>query len=286
VKYAFISTQRKHHHVNTLCRVLMASRSGFYRWLKSHLSNRKKRDIQLKKEILRIHAEFKQIYGSPRIHASLLRISERCGKKRVARLMRELGIRSIIKKKHKVTTNSQHRRPVAPNLLNRQFNPNRLNKAWASDITYIRTNEGWLYLAVIMDLFSRKIVGWATSDRINDKLIKQALIKAIRVRKPKPGLLFHSDQGKQYASEEIQSCMDRAKITCSMSNKGDCYDNAVVESFFDSLKSEWTFHKRYQTREEAGNSLFEYIEFFYNRRRLHSSIGYLSPMEYEAISVN
>lgn len=286
MKYAFITTQRKHHQVNTLCRVLKASRSGFYRWLKSPLSNRKKRDIQLKKEILKIHVEYKQIYGSPRIHATLRYIGQRCGKKRVARLMRELQIRSIIKKKYKITTNSRHLRPVAPNLLNRQFNPKRLNETWASDITYIRTNEGWLYLAVIMDLYSRKIVGWATSDRINDNLIKQALVKAVINRKPKPGLMFHSDQGKQYASEEIQSYLNRAKMTCSMSNKGDCYDNAVVESFFDSLKSEWTFHKRYQTREEAKNSLFEYIEFFYNRKRLHSSIGYLSPMEYEAISVN
>lgn len=286
MKYAFIHKQRKHHHVNLLCRVLKASRSGFYRWLKSDMSNHKKRDIELKKEILTVFAETKQIYGSPRIHASLQNNGEKCSKKRVVRLMQELKIRSKIKKKFKVTTDSRHKRAVAPNHLNRDFNPDQKNLVWASDITYIRTHEGWLYLSVIMDLFSRKIVGWSTSDRINDKLVIQALKKAVETRKPKAGLYFHSDQGKQYASEEIQSFLQNHEIVCSMSNKGDCWDNAVIESFFDSIKSEWVFHESYKTRQQAYQSLFEYIEFFYNRKRLHSTIGYLSPVEYEAISVN
>ena len=200
--------------------------------------------------------------------------------------MRELGIRSIVKKKHKLTANSRHNRPVAPNHLNREFNPDQINHTWASDITYIRTHEGRLYLSVVMDFYSRKIVGWAASDRINDDLVKHALVKAIASRKPGPGLLFHSDLGKQYVSNEIQSCLNRHKMICSMSYKGDCWDNSVVESLVDSLKSEWTYHKKYQAREQAIHSLFEYIEFFYNRKRLHSTLGYLSPVEYEAIPVN
>ncbi len=286
MKYAYIVKHRKYHQTKTLCTVLNASKSGFYRWLKSDMSNHRKRDIELKQGILNAFAESKQIYGSPRIHATLRTDGEKCSKKRIVRLMQELEIRSIVKKKHKVTTNSRHKRSTAPNLLNREFNPDQKNKVWASDITYIRTHEGWLYLSVVMDLYSRKIVGWTTSDRLTDDLVKRALEKAVESRKPKPGLLFHSDRGIQYASNEIQSYLVKNKMTCSMSNRGDCWDNSVVESFFDSLKSEWTFHKSYQTRKQAHHSLFEYIEFFYNRKRLHSTIGYLSPENYEAISLN
>ena len=200
--------------------------------------------------------------------------------------MQELEIRSIVKKKHKVATNSRHKRPIAPNLPNREFYPDRKNRAWASDITYIRTHEGWLYLSVVMDLYSRKIVGWTTSDRLTDDPIKQALEKAVKTRKPKPGLPFHSDRGIRYASNGIRSFPVEHRMTCSMSNKGDCWDNAVIESFFDSPKSEWTYRRKYHTRRQAQHSLFEYIEFFYDRKRLHSTIGYLSPENYETVSLN
>ena len=263
-----------------------ASRSAFYRWLKSPVSERKERDIHLKREILITYAESHKIYGYPRIHKSLSSKGEKCGKKRVARLMKELSIRSRIKRKFKTTTNSNHNKPVAKNLLDRNFKPTSPNDVWASDITYIRTHEGWLYLAVVMDLYSRKIVGWSASNRIDAKLVKEALLKVIKDRKPKAGFLLHSDQDVEYASEEIQNTLLNSEVACSMCKKGDCYDNAVVESFFDSLKSKWTFRKKYESRIEAKQSLFEYIEFFYNRSRPHSTLGYLSSVSFDSCSIN
>jgi len=276
----------KHQSVKSLCRALNASRSAFYRWLKSPISDRKERDIHLKRKILLTYTESHKIYGYLRIHKSLYYDGEKCGKKRVARLMKELSICSKIKRKYKVTTNSNHNKPVAKNLIERDFQPGSPNDVWASDITYIRTREGWLYLAVVMDLFSRKIVGWSVSNRIDANLVEEALLKAIKERRPKAGLLFHSDRGAQYASEKIQNILLNNDIACSMSRKGDCYDNAVVESFFNSLKSEWTYHKTYETRIKAKQSLFEYIEIFYNRSRLHSTLGYLSPVSFESCSIN
>lgn len=221
-----------------MCRSLPASRSVYYQWLKNPMSEHKKRDIQLKQKILTEYAKSKRVYGSPRIHAALKNQDEACGKKRVVCLMKELQIRSVIKNKFKTTTNSKHNKPVADNLLNRNFNPAEPNNTWVSDITYIRTKDGWLYLSVVIDLFSRRVIGWSTSKRMTTSFVIKSLENTIRGRKPKTGLLFHSDQGVQCASEEIQNFLSKHKIICSMSRKGECYDNFVAESFFDSLKSE------------------------------------------------
>jgi transposase InsO family protein len=272
--------------VKTQCRCLKASRSGYYRWLKAPVSNRKKRDIQLKQKILAEYAESKRVYGSPRLHAALKHQGESLGRKRVVRLMNELQIHSVTKRKFKATTNSKHNKPVANNLLNRDFNPIQPNDTWVADITYIRTRDGWLYLSVVIDLFSRKVVGWSTSERMTAPLVIDSLEKAIKDRRPKAGLLFHSDQGVQYALDEMQNFLANNEIVYSMSIKGECYDNAVAESFFDSLKSEWLYQQELLTRTEAKQGLFEYIEIFYNRKRLHSTLGYLSPVKYESLSFN
>jgi transposase InsO family protein len=196
--------------------------------------------------------------------------------------MKEFGIRSKIKKKHKATTNSKHKLPVAENILNRDFAPERPDKAWASDITYIATGEGWLYLAVVMDLYSRKIVGWSMADHMRSDLVVDALNSALSQRRPQAGALHHSDRGVQYASNVYQAGLKEAEMVCSMSAKGECYDNAVVESFFGSLKTELVYLTQFKTRDEARKEIFEYIEVFYNRQRLHSTLGFLSPVDYEA----
>ena len=235
-KYAFIHSHRKQFGVTRLCQKLRVSKSGYYRWLRDPLGKRGAENIRLKQRIFAIFGESKRIYGSPRIHAQMKREGYVCSRKRVARLMREMGLRSIIKRKYKATTNSKHHKPVAKNHLNRQFKPIAPNQFWAGDITYIPTDEGWLYLAVVMDLHSRKIIGWSMSAWIKAGLVTQALEAAIEKREPAPGLLFHSDQGVQYASDSYRGLLDNYGIKASMSRKGNCYDNAVVESFFNSLK--------------------------------------------------
>jgi len=195
--------------------------------------------------------------------------------------MREMGLRSIIKRKYKATTNSQHNKPVAKNHLNRRFRPKRENLVWAGDITYIPTDEGWLYLSVVLDLYSRRAIRWSMSKRMTTKLIQTALKSALENRQPEAEILFHSDRGVQYASGDFQRDLAEHGIRCSMSRKGNCWDNAVVESFFNSLKQEWLPHRKFETRNEARQSVFEYIEGFYNHHRLHSTLGYKSPIEYE-----
>jgi len=206
-------------------------------------------------------------------------------KKRVERLMREAGIYAVAKKKYRATTDSKHSLPVAANSLNRNFSVNKLNQSWVADITYIYTQEGWLYLSTIMDLYSRKIVGWSMKNRITRELVSEALHMAIKRRKPPSGLLLHSDRGSQYASDSYQVLLKRYGILCSMSRKGNCWDNAVMESFYRTLKVELIYLKRYETRIEAQRDIFEYIEIFYNRERLHSSLGYNSPEEYEKMTM-
>lgn len=230
-----------------------------------------------------IHLASKGTYGSPRIHAALINQGQRCSRQKVERLMRKYGIRAKTKRRYKATTNSKHNLPVAPNTLNRQFNPKKQNKAWAGDITYIRTKEGWLYLSVVLDLFSRRVVGWAMDRTIDTQLTVDALKMALRGRKT-PGdnqMLFHSDRGSQYASKAFQGKLDDYEIECSMSRKGDCWDNSVVESFFGTLKQEHVSFFSYETRKEATSSIFEWIEGFYNSQRLHSTLGFLSPAMYE-----
>ena len=230
-----------------------------------------------------IHRESRRTYGSPRVHAELHERGVRCGENRVARLMRENGIRAKQQRAFKATTNSDHSLPVAPNRLGRQFEADAPNEKWTCDITYVSTREGWLYLAVVLDLFSRRVVGYAMRAGLSRELAMGALQMALMRRTlSSPGPLCHSDRGSQYASDDYQALLDQAGITCSMSRRGDCYDNAVTESFFGTLEVELVGHRDYQNRPEAKTDIFDYIETFYNRKRRHSALGYLSPAEYEA----
>jgi len=237
--------------------------------------------MKLKQKIMQIYSNSRKTYGSPRIYQQLLREGYSVGKKRVERLMQEMGIQALAKRKYKATTDSKHSKPVAQNHLNRDFRADRPNQAWVADITYIYTQEGWLYLATIMDLYSRKIIGWSLRNRLTKELVMAALDMALKQRKPSSSLLLHSDRGSQYASELYQTLLERNGILCSMSGKGNCWDNAVMESFYRTLKIELIYQRNYETRIEAQRDIFEYIEIFYNRERLHSSLGYYSPEEYE-----
>jgi putative transposase len=234
-------------------------------------------------EIKAVHLAKRQTYGSPRIHAELKALGLRLGEKRVARLMRAGDIRAKQKRKFKATTDSKHSHPVAPNLLARGFEASAPNQKWVADITYIPTREGWLYLAAIVDLYSRYVVGWSMSERMNRRLVLDALEMAVGRRRPGPGLLHHSDRGSQYACADYQEALKARGMICSMSRKGDCWDNAPMESFFHTLKTELVHHRDYQTRWEAKADIFEYVEVFYNRSRSHSALGFITPAEYEMI---
>lgn len=267
-----------------MCRVLEVSRGGFYQWLKRPASQRSVENGRLLLAIRAIHQESRGTYGSPRIHAQLRGTSKFHGRNRIARLMREHRIRGKQKRKFRVTTDSNHNFPLSQNVLDRKFVVEKPNKAWVADITYIGTKEGWLYLAAVMDLYSRRIVGWAMDNRICRHLVQRALCMAYFNRSPGPGLLHHSDRGSQYASGDYQKLLNSRGIVCSMSRKGNCWDNAVMESFFATLKTELVFHRSYETRKEAQSDIFEYIEVFYNRQRLHSALGYQSPVNYEQLA--
>lgn len=264
-----------------MCRVLGVSRSGFYAWLKRPKSKRAIANDRLLAEIRRAHRKSRNTYGSRRVHKQLLSESEICSKNRVARLMRQYGIKAKTKRKFRATTNSKHSFPVAENLLNRRFEVEAPNRVWTADITYIPTDEGWLYLAAVMDLGSKRIVGFSMDERMTKELAMDALKMAIHYRKPTEGLLHHSDRGVQYASNAYQYLLAKHSMVCSMSKKGDCWDNAAMESFFGSLKTECTHHRRYHSRSEARRDIFYYIEVFYNNERLHSKLGYRSPAQYE-----
>ena len=264
-----------------MCRVLSVCTSGFYMWRRNPGSKRESDNVRLVTHIKAVHKESRKTYGSPRIHAELCSRGIRCGKNRVARLMKQRGIQARHRRKFKATTDSNHHLPVHDNLLNRTFGVSAPNMSWAADITYIWTREGWLYLAVILDLFSRKIIGWSMKERLEKQLVIDAFIMALGHRKPVASLLHHSDRGSQYASKEYQALLERAGMSCSMSRKANCWDNAVVESFFSTLKREWVQGKRYRTRSEARADVFYYIETWYNRKRRHSTLGYLSPTEFE-----
>jgi putative transposase len=265
-----------------MCSVLEVSRSGYYAWVRRAESLRDQENRRLTNLIIEIHKKSRDTYGVPRIHAELKARGESCGKNRVARLMKTAGIRSKVRKKFRVTTtDSSHSLPVAPNLLDQCFVAARPNAIWAADITYIPTGEGWLFLASILDLFSRAIVGWSMDSTLKTSLVLGALRMALGRRRPGPGLIHHSDRGSQYASWEYQKMLDEHGILCSMSRKGNCYDNAVKESFFHTLKTELVHEAHYATRAMARASLFDYMETFYNRERRHSSLGYLTPEEFE-----
>ena len=281
MKYRFIDEHRIQWPVRLMCRVLQVSPGGYYGWRDRPASARQQRREALAGEIRAIHREVKQRYGSPRMHAELLARGRSCCVNTVARLMHEQGIAAKTKRKFRCTTDSSHNLPVADNLLDRQFEPAAVNRAWVADITYIPTREGWLYLAAVEDWYSRQVVGWSMGERISSRLVVDALEMALSRRLPGQGLVAHSDRGSQYASDHYQRLLGRHGITCSMSRRGDCWDNAPMESFFASLKKELVHHEDYRSRAEARASLFEYIEVFYNRVRRHSALGYLSPVEYE-----
>ena len=267
-----------------MCRILSVSRSGFYRWCKQYPSRRQKENEQLLALIRQIHRESKCNYGSPRITDALRNRGFNYNHKRVARLMRIHQIRSKRNRKYKVTTQSKHQRAVAANLIKRDFSVNQPNRLWTSDITYVRTQEGWLYLAVFLDAYSRRIVGWSMNHRLSDQLIINAFKQAWQHRQPLPGLIVHSDRGSQYCSCCFKELLDTHRYRQSMSSTGNCYDNAITESFFATLKVELIYDERYRTRNQARRSIFKYIEIFYNRNRIHSSIGGLSPDQFEKMN--
>ena len=267
--------------VRRRCELLGISRSALYAWYRRRPSRRARTNTRLVEEIARIHAQVDRCYGSPRMRDELVARGFGCGANRVARLMRVYGIRAKQTRRYRPTTDAQHAYPVAPNRLDRQFTVAGPNRVWASDITYIWTREGWLYLAVVLDLFSRRIVGWHLHRRLTAPLALEALHTALRTRRPASGWLHHSDRGSQYASCDYQRTLNAHGGRCSMSRTGNCWDNAVVESFFHSLKVERIRHRHYRTRAEAYADVHDYIERFYNRIRRHSTLGNVSPVMYE-----
>jgi putative transposase len=285
VIFRFMRDHQTEFPVFVMSRVLGVSRSGYYLWLRNPESPREEEDKAISQEIQVIYRDSHGTYGSPRVYREMKRRGRNIGRKRIARLMRKGGLRAKTRRKFKVTTDSKHNFPVAPNLLNRNFTPAEPNRAWASDITYIRTAEGWLYLAVVMDLFSRAIIGWSMSERMTRSLVIDALRMAVKRNHPSPGLLHHSDRGSQYASFDYQAVLGKYGMICSMSRKGNCWDNAPVESFFSTLKKEHVFHHDFVSRNQARQSIFLYIEQFYNRKRIHSALGYRTPSEMEKIKL-
>jgi putative transposase len=284
VRYAFIRDELAGAFpLGAACAALGVSRGGYYAWLGRRPSARAARRAELAEKVEAVHAANRRVYGSPRVHAALVAQGERVCENTVARVMRDNGIRARPKRKFVPrTTDGRHAHPVAENVLGRQFAADLPDRKWAADITYVPTGEGWLYLAGVIDLCSRKVVGWSMADHMETGLVADALSMALARRAPAAGLLHHSDRGAQYASEDYQRLLAEHGIGVSMSGRGDCWDNAVMESFWGTLKAELVNHERYATRAEARASIFEYVEVFYNRQRLHSSLGYTSPEAFEA----
>ena len=280
----FIQDHINIFHLNRMCYVLEVSRSGYYAWIKRPLSTTEISNKDLTEKIISIFQKSKKRYGCLRITAELQSQGIRCSKNRVARLMKKHGIKSKTRRKFKVTTNSKHKLPVAENLVEMKFNPEKANRLWTTDITYIWTREGWIYLVVVLDLWSRKVISWKVSETMTETLVTEAVSKAIRLRKPESGLVLHSDRGSQYASLKLRNMLKENDILQSMSSKGNCYDNAPTESFFASLKKELIYRESFNTREEAKQAIFEYIEIFYNRYRRHSTLNYLSPVHFENLN--
>ena len=282
MKYAWIRENESEFPVQAMCNALNVVRSAYYKWRSTPQTAHDQRDKELG-ELVEI--EFKRgrgVYGEVRVLKKLQQQGIKTSRRRVGRLMRERGLVCITKKPYKVTTDSKHDKPIAKNKLKRRFNPKKPNRVYAGDITYIKTDEGWLYLAIVIDLFSRQIVGYSMADHMKTSLVNDAMTMAIWQRKPPRGLLWHTDRGSQYASKEHRDLLAQHGIRQSMSRKGNCWDNAVSESFFHTLKTELTYHHRYATREQARASIFEYIAVFYNRIRIHSANNYLSPVEFES----
>jgi transposase InsO family protein len=285
VKFAFVQRHQRRWPVIVMCRVLKVTRSGFYAWRRRPRSARARRNEHLLARIRRVHRANRELYGSPRVHRALLIGGERVSRNTVAKLMRQANIRAKTRRRFiPRTTDSAHQKPVADNKLARDFTADAVNRKWLADITYVPTGEGWLYVAAVLDCFSRRIVGWSMADHLGADLASGALKMALLRRDVAggAGLLHHSDRGVQYASDDYQQLLSERGIEVSMSGTGDCWDNAMMESFWATLKTECVHQRRYATREQAGLSIFEYVEVFYNRKRLHSSLGYVSPESFEA----
>ena len=281
MRYQFVQQHQGQFPVTALCQVMKVTRSGYYAWKGRRPSARQKEDETLLVKIGQFFARSQGTYGSLRILRDLREEGFSCGKQRVAKLMRQAGLRAVATPRFRVTTDSKHALPVADNLLNQHFGASEANVKWAGDITYLWTGEGWLYLAVVLDLFSRRIVGWCMQTRLDRSLVVNAVQAALGQRRPGSGLLHHSDRGSQYASSDFQSLLNAQGIRCSMSRRGNCWDNAPVESFFGTLKQELVNRCHFTTREMARQEVFAYIEVWYNRQRRHSSLGYVSPVEFE-----
>ena len=281
MRYAFIAAEKAFFPLVLLCSVLQVSRSGYYAWRHRKEPRRQAQDRRLGLEVEAIYIGCFQGYGSPRIHRELAARGVHVGKKRVERLMRERGLAARRPKRFRRTTDSNHQHPIASNLLERNFSVAAPNRAWVGDITYLWTAEGWLYLAVLLDLFSRRVVGWSLSPRLDLAVALAPLDHAIATRQPEAGLIVHHDRGSQYASTVYQSRLRSRGYRASMSRKGDCWDNAAAESFFATLKKELVHRRRWATMAQAHRQIEDYIENFYNRRRRHSTLGYLSPVEFE-----
>jgi len=281
VRYQFIKQHAGQFSLSALCRVMQVSRSGFYAFCKRPPSATEQANQVLTEQIRAVFEQSDQTYGSPRIYEELKVQNVACSEKRVARLMRLADLRAVLPKRFVITTDSKHDLPIAENLLDRAFDPQMPNVRWTADISYVWTSEGWLYLAVILDLFSRRIVGWAMGSSLERSLVLSALEMALTARQPGSGLLFHSDRGSQYASHDYQKALSEAGIVCSMSRVGNCWDNAPTEAFFATLKRELIYRTRFATRAEAKTVIFRWIEIWYNRKRRHSSLGYLSPEDFE-----
>ena len=282
MKFRAIEDCRTEYPVRLLCETLDVSPSGYYAWRTRPESPRKTANRHLLEEIRRVHDQHRKRYGAPRVHATLRAEGHTASRGRVERLMRRHGIRAQRRRAFRVcTTDSNHTLPIAPNLLGRHFSPTAPNQAWVTDLTYVPTDEGWLYVAVVLDPFSRKAVGWAMRDHLRTELPLAALTMAVQRQRPAPGLLHHSDRGSQYASGDYRKALKSHGFVQSMSRKGNCWDNAPMESFFGSMKAELVHHQRYPTREAAKRDLFAYIEGYYNRQRLHSTLGYITPEQAE-----
>ena len=284
MRYGCIERHRGEFPVALMCRVLEVTRSGFYAWRKREPSERARQDQRLRVEMRAIHRSTRGRYGSPRVHAELRARGERVSRKRVARLMRLEGLRGKKRRRFRTTTNSEHTYPIAQNVLDRKFAIEEIggpDQVWAADITYVPTREGWLYLAIVLDLASRLVVGWSMGETLESSLATDALEMALQRRRPVAGLLHHSDRGVQYASNEYRALLEGQAIVASMSRKGNCWDNAVAESFFATVEIELIEDADWQTRAEARGAIFEFLEVWYNRQRRHSSLGYLTPAEFD-----
>ncbi len=284
MRFAFIDVEKASYPMRILCRVLQVSRSGYYAWRVRKPSARDLEDERLRPKVVEAFKTGRGTYGSPRVRDELVDQGFEIGRKRVARLMREMGLQGVSPRKFRVTTNSDHDHPIAENVLDRNFEASGPNEKWATDITYIWTAEGWLYLAVVMDLYSRRIVGWSTADHLETGLCLDALQRALSHRTDVEGLIHHSDRGVQYASDRYREALEAQRIECSMSRRANCWDNAVAESFFGTLKTELIYRRPWLTRQEARNAIGEYIEIFYNRIRRHTTIGGMSPAKFEEMA--